>query len=42
MLLDVLLRYIHEKIEGVCSINGKARVLYGRGVHSIRVILLYQ
>jgi hypothetical protein len=33
--LDVLLRKVHEKIEGVCSTKGKTRGLYGRGVHNI-------
>lgn len=42
MLLDVLVRELHEKIEGFFSTNGKAKGLYGRGVHSIQVILLSQ
>jgi hypothetical protein len=41
MSLDVVLREVHEKIEGVCLIKGKTRGLYGRGVHSIQVILLF-
>ena len=35
MSLDVLLREVHEKIEGVCSTNGKSRGLYGGGLCSI-------
>ena len=42
MLLDVLLGEVHEKIEGVCSTKGKTRELYGIGVHSIWVFLLFQ
>ena len=40
MSLDLLLREIHEKIKVVCLTNGKSRGLYGKGVHSIRVIIL--
>jgi hypothetical protein len=39
-VLDVLLREIHEKIEGVCSTKRKTIGLYGRGVHIVRVIIL--
>ena len=35
MSLDVLCREVHEKIEGVGSINGKFIGLYGGGVFSI-------
>jgi hypothetical protein len=35
MSLDLLLGEVHEKIEGVCSIKGKTRGIYGRGVHII-------
>jgi hypothetical protein len=31
MSLDVLLREVHEKIEGVCLTKGKTIGLYGRG-----------
>ena len=40
MSLDVLLREVHEKIEGVHLKNGRAIGIYGGGVHSIQVILL--
>ena len=40
MSLDVLCREVHEKIEGVGSINGKFIGLYGGGVFSIWVIIL--
>jgi hypothetical protein len=30
MSLDILLREVHEKNEGVCSIKGKNRGIYGR------------
>ena len=42
MSLDVLLGEVHEKIEGICSIKGKTKGAYGRGVHSIWVVLLFQ
>ena len=40
MSLDILLGEVHEKIEGVYSTNGKAKGIYGKGVHGTRVILL--
>ena len=42
MLLDVLLGEVHEKIEGICSTEGKNRGAYGIGVHSMWVVLLCQ
>ena len=42
MSLDVILSEAHEKVEGVCLTKGKTKGLYGIGVHSIRVILLYK
>ena len=40
MSLDVLLREVHEKNEGIFSAKVKTRGLYGKGVHSIWVVLL--
>jgi hypothetical protein len=37
----MLLREVHEKIEGGWLIKGKIGDLFGRGVHSIRVIILF-
>ena len=41
MSLDVIFREVHEKVEAVCSTNGKTKGVYGGGVHSIQVILLH-
>ena len=35
MSLDVLLGEVHVKIEGICSVEGNTRGVYGMGVHSI-------
>ena len=39
MSLDVLLGEVHETFEGICSTEGKIKGVYGRGVHSIWVIV---
>ena len=35
MSLDVLLGEVHEKIEGICLLEGNTQGVYGRGVHNI-------